>query len=111
LLGDRTAALANASGGRIAPRGPKRAPQVDAVVIEEASILDRDNGIPHIRRNLLGRQLLALQDAAGSEQRTVCRFERRRSLAIGIDAAADRQCSEKIKGNGQWHRQRGKRQR
>ena len=66
LLGDGRAALDDRLMPDVRPQCPSDAVKVDAVVLEEALILDRDDGLPHDRGDVLGGDedpaLLSSQD-------------------------------------------------
>ena len=81
LLGDRRAALDDGLVPHVRPQRSADAVQVDAVVLEEALVLDRDDRLSHDRGDLLGRDehaaLLAAQD-------------RQNALAVrGVDDGVD----------------------
>ena len=54
LLRDRGSALHDRLAADVRPERACHATQVDPVVLEEAAILDRDDRLPHDRRDLLG---------------------------------------------------------
>ena len=54
LLRDGGAALDDCAVSNVSPEGARDALQIDAVVFEEALILDRDDRLPHDRRDVLG---------------------------------------------------------
>ena len=104
LLGDGRAALDDRLMPDVRPRCPSDAVKVDAVVLEEALILDRDDGLPHDRGDVLGGDedpaLISSQDGEdpltvrgvdhGVDVRApICRIERR-------DLACDRPDRPKV---------------
>ena len=54
LLGDRRAALDDGAVAQVLPDGAGDAANVDAAMLEEPSVLDRDDGLLHDVRDLLG---------------------------------------------------------
>ena len=54
LLRDRRAALDDALLAHVLPERARHAVHVDSVVLEEALVLDRDDRLPHDRRDVLG---------------------------------------------------------
>ena len=54
LLGDRRAALGGVLLQDVLPHGPSDAPEVHALVLVEAAVLDRDHRVLHVRRDLAG---------------------------------------------------------
>ena len=64
LLGDRAAAFDRAAAAQIMPAGPHDAAQVDPVMTEKAPVLDRDDGMDEIGRQVVAGQLLAAVHAA-----------------------------------------------
>jgi hypothetical protein len=80
LLGDRRAALHRLLALHVLPEGARDAGVVDALVLVEAPVLDRDHGVLHVRRDLrlpqqdavlVVRQLRDLLLAVGGDQRGV----------------------------------------
>ena len=59
LLGDRRGALGGPAGQDVGQAGSGHALDVDAVVLVEAAVLDRDGGLLHVGRDLIG----VVQDA------------------------------------------------
>jgi hypothetical protein len=73
LLGDRRAALADAAGVDVGLERPQHAAEVVAVVHPEAGVLDRQDGVHHVGRDLGQRDGLAV----------LLVLERRDELAVG----------------------------
>ena len=72
LLRDRRAALHDALARHVRPHGASDAAQVDAAVLVEALVLDRDDRLLHDRRDVLGLQEdAALRSAQRREDRVV----------------------------------------
>ena len=74
LLGERRAALGGAAGG-VRGEGADHALGVDAAVLAEAPVLDRDHRVLHVRRDLLERHHDAVLGVEGRQQRAVGRFD------------------------------------
>ena len=104
LLRDRRAALHGPAGGDVGDRGPEDALEVDALVMEEALVLDRDRGVLHVLGDVLERhrsaKLVGLDEAqalavGGEDLRRralVDRLERfqRRRAGRDVEHVADR---------------------
>ncbi len=96
LLGQCRPALARcAAGPGIAPKCAQRSARVDAVVVVEAAILDRHDGLAEIGRQIASLELRAPERAPGGEGRSVGRFHHHGALlGIHVEAAVDRQAGE-----------------
>ncbi len=78
LLCDRRAALDDLLVADVGPHGPEDAAQVDAAVLVEAPVLDRDDRLLHDRRDLVGTE-----DGAG-----LVSAQHRQDLTVGgVDVA------------------------
>ena len=86
LLCDRAAALGETTFSKIAQRRTRNANDVDSVVIVEALILDREDGVHQVRRHARERHIdaLFLEDGEGGLVGTI---EQRRRLIHRADAA------------------------
>ncbi len=102
LLGDGGAALAHAAVQDVGDERARDAEGVDAVVLVEAAVLDGDEGLRHVTRQVLERQRLAGEVAAARQRaalgiddldrrRPLGDFERldRRQMRADIDHGAD----------------------
>ncbi len=67
----------------VAPGRTKDAAQIDAGMIVEAAILDRDHRLHEMRREIVGAASAALQHAARGENFTVGGLECHRAVAVG----------------------------
>jgi hypothetical protein len=79
--------------GHIVPGGARDRPHVDAAVIVETPVFDRDDGFRQQRRNMIGGNALTLEDAARRERSAVFAFEyycARRRLHGGAAGKWDR---------------------
>ena len=97
LLCDRRAALDDLLVAYVGPHGPEDAAQVDAAVLVEAPVLDRDDRLLHDRRDLVGTEdgagLVAAQHRQdlSRRQRRCSRSARRgsREFAGSIDGISE----------------------
>jgi len=87
LLCYGTSALPRTASLRIPPAGPQYSPKIDAVVLAEPSIFDRDNRLGQMRRQIRSRQLVSFEYAAGGENVALGTFERQSALG-GFDLKA-----------------------
>ena len=88
LLRDRRAALDDRLVADVLPGGAEDAAHVDAVVLVEPLVLDRDDRLLHDRRDLLrGDEHAALVAAEDREHAPLARLVRRR-VDDGVDVAA-----------------------
>src|SRR5258708_22917521 len=92
LLGYGASALPGSASLRIPPAGPQYSPEIDTAVLAEPSILDRDDRLGQMRRQVRSRQLVSLEYAAGGENVALRTFERQSTLGgFNLKAPADRQ--------------------
>ena len=75
LLGDRAATL-GASAGQIAPRGPGNPARVDAPVVIETPVLDGDERVHHVRRQLRHPNRLVHDSPGARDRRAICGEQR-----------------------------------
>src|SRR4029453_958977 len=86
LLGDGAAALDNAPGAEVPDRSGEDAHRIDAEVLIEAPVLDRNDGVHHVRRDAIERHRDALLDEV-AESRLAMAIEDDRRPWPGRDAA------------------------
>ena len=67
LLGDRRAALPHVVGAGIFDQGAERTHDVDTEMLIEAGIFGGENGVDHVRRDLLQRYGVVLAYAAPAD--------------------------------------------
>ncbi|VUD73772.1 hypothetical protein MET9862_04392 [Methylobacterium symbioticum] len=95
LLRDGRAALAHAAAERVAPGRPRQAAQIHAPMAVEAPVLDGDDGLGEVGRQVGGGERLAPEDAAGGEDAPVIGLDGERPAArIGRHRAERRQGQE-----------------
>ena len=88
LLGDGRAALRDAAVQDVGHRGAREPDRIDAVVAVEAAVLDRDERLRQIGRQLLERHVGAAHFAA-RRQRSCRRSRRSRSSAAAWEFRSD----------------------
>jgi len=82
LLRDRAAALAYLAGDQVDDGRAGHADRVEAEMVVEAMVLDRDRGLRQIPRNLVQVQDVAAEPAAHREDLAVRRDQRGRDLEL-----------------------------
>jgi hypothetical protein len=83
LLGDRRAALRHAAAKHVGRRGAHEPEGIDAVMAEEAPVLDRDERLRQIGRKLLDRHISTAHLAARDERPSIGADDLDRRRALG----------------------------
>ena len=92
LLRNGAAALARRAGLGIAPACAKNSSDIHAPVLVKPPVFDRDDGLGQMRRKILRRQSVALEDAARRKRLAFGALDGHRALGrLNLQAAGDRQ--------------------
>ncbi len=109
LLGERGGALGDPAALRVLVQGAQHALEVDRAVLVEARVLDRDDRLLHVRRNVLevhhrtvagvdGRDLVALAVQDGGALAELGALEVGRDLVEALDRALGREAQRAGRG-------------